>query len=179
MIYVTGASSTLDSSAFNGALAIAKLAGWRFQRRPELPPVLADYPYDRSAGVVLIPSTTEQGSGLVARAVQEVRCTAVMVMPGRTTRGGHTLYATITRATGGDVHEHRGLRLWMNWQDGCWLAPDPDGDDPLAACFRLDNRSPRPTRAPWTDEQEQRFGFGNADLQLQQLMKSAGAIQRG
>ncbi len=178
MIYVTGASSTLDSCALNGALAIARLAGWRFERRPELPPVLAGYPYDPAADVVLIPSTTERGSGLVARAVREVRCTAVMVAPGCTTQGDFTLYATITRAAGGDVHEHRGLRLWMDWQDACWLAPDPDGDDPLAACFRLDARSPRPTGAPWADEQEHEFGFGNADLQLQLLMKRPGPLRR-
>ena len=167
MIYATRANRANHSHALSGALGLAKLAGWRFVVRLELLLLpFGDALYDPEADLVVLAWAEGEAFGPVADALRDLRVSAVMVMPGRTTRGEATLYVSLARCARGTVHWHHGLRLWVNAQDDAWLVPDPDGDEPDAACFRLARAPLRPTTPPWVDLHEQDFGFGNADLQL-------------
>lgn len=167
MIYTTPASRANHSHALSAALALAKLAGWRFVSRPELlPRPFADALYDPEADMVLLAWAEGEAFGAVADALRDIRCSAVMAMPGRTTRGDATLYVSLARCARGEVHWHHGLRLWVNARDVPWLVPDPDGDEPDGACFRLERAPLRPAAPPWMEVDEKDFGFGNADIQL-------------
>ena len=167
MIYTTRPDRATHGQAMSGALALAKLAGWRFVGRPELlPRPFADALYDPEADLVLLAWAEGEAFGAVADALRDIRGSAVMVMPGRTTRGEATLYVSIARCSRGQVHWHHGLRLWVNARDDAWLVPDPDSDEPDGACFRLAPAPLRPAAPPWMDLDEKDFGFGNADIQL-------------
>jgi hypothetical protein len=171
MIYTTGANRTRHRHALTGALAIAQLAGWQFVHRPELlPPQLADALYDPEADLLLIAWAEGDAFGAVAEALRDIRMTAVMVRPGRTMRGDATLYVSVARCARGQIHWHHGLRVWVNAQDRAWLVPDPDGDDLDGACFRLARAPLQPAGRPWSHPHTHGFGFGNADMQLSQLM---------
>ena len=170
MIYPTRANRANHSYALSGALALAKLAGWRFVVRPELlPRPFGDALYDPEADLVLLAWAEGEAFGAVADALRDIRVSAVMVMPGRTTRGEATLYVSLARCARGEVHWHHGLRLWVNAGDDAWLVPDPDGDEPDGACFRLARAPLRPAAPPWMDLDERDFGFSNADIQLVHL----------
>ena len=167
MIYTKPSNRANENHAVSGALALAKLAGWRFVGRPELlPRPFANALYDPEAGLVLLAWAEGEAFGAVADALREIRGSAVMAMPGRTTRGEATLYVSLARCARGKVHWHHGLRLWVNARDEAWLVPDPDGDEPGGACFRLARAPLRPAARPWLDLEEHDFGLNNADIQL-------------
>jgi hypothetical protein len=171
MIYTTGANRTHHTHALSSALAIAKLAGWQFTERPErFAQQLADTLYDPVADLVLVPWAEGTAFGTVAQVIGEIRSSAVMVMPGRTTKGEVTFYVSIARCARGQIHWHHGLRVWIGERDDAWLVPDPDGDDLEGACFPLTRAPLRPAGRPWSHPQMHRFGFSNADMQLRELI---------
>ena len=165
MIYTTRATRAIHRHAVSGALALAMLGGWRFVSRPELlPRLFAEAYYEPEAELVLLAWAAGDAFGLVADALREIRGSAVMVMPGRTITREATLYVSIARCARGELHWHHGLRLWVNPRGDAWLVPDPDGDEPDGACFRLVRAPLRPAVPPWMGRDERDFGFGNADL---------------
>ena len=112
MIYTTGANRTNHRHAMTGALAIARLAAWRFVDRPELLPTsFAEALYDPEADLVLLASAEGDAFGTVADALRDMRGAAVIVMPGQTTSRKTTLYVSIARCVRGEVHWHHGLKL--------------------------------------------------------------------
>jgi hypothetical protein len=171
MFYTSGANRASHRYALTGALAVARLAGWSFVDRPELlSPQFADALYDPGADLVLLAWAEGEAFGVIADGLRDIRGAAVIVMPGRTLRGETTLYMSLARRAQGEVHWHHGLRLWINARDDAWLVPDPDGDEPDGACFRLMRAPLRPAGPPWADLRERGFGLGNADMQLLRLM---------
>lgn len=166
MIYRTDHRQAL---AVRGARALARIVDWRFVERPALiPPVLAPYQFDLYADVVLIPAGEGVPRGL-GSALSQIRCTAVVVMPGFTTAGHPTWYFIVAYCGAGKLAWHSGLRLFALAEGKVCLVPDPVGASPEAVSFCIDKGRVKPASAPWSSVAEWHAGIAEGDALMVQM----------
>lgn len=140
MKYKTSGYIAHEALTLNATLELAKLAGWQLERRPELlPPSFRSCFYVPAAELVLIPSAGEIIHSSIEAGLSRVKCEAVLVGVGIDQRHQPTAYISVARWERGNTHWHRALRLWESDKHEYWLIPDPHGDEPNDACFRLDH----------------------------------------
>ncbi|TFI57139.1 hypothetical protein E2493_16655 [Sphingomonas parva] len=169
MKYKNAPFLALEALARDGAVTLARLAGWELKRDATLLQVIeADLHYVSSADLILIPSADGCVRGL-SPLLHETRCAALLISPGRTNGGKATFYMTIVRHEGERIRHHSGLRLWAEAPAELWLAPDPHGEDPGGPFFRIaDGRL-----ATWHPQTvaAHSLGFRNADALMASAMK--------
>ena len=101
----------------------------------------------------------------IEQAVRDLRCSLLIIESGSTMDGSPTFYFTLLRCVNGQVRWHRALRLWMHWDEGLFLVPDPEDAGAEAEFFVLD-RGVRPAKRPWPNDIERDFGLRHADAML-------------
>lgn len=155
--------------AEKGARALNRIAGGRFAPQPELlPPPLASYVYDAGADIVLVPIAWAGPRGLVP-ALSELRCTAILVMPGFTPTGKLTWYFTIARWVGEQLIWYSAFRLFIATDDKIWLVTNPADvrPEPIGLC--LEKSWLRQGAVPWSSIAEWQAGVARGQVLLRQI----------
>jgi len=139
------------SRALSAAQALTTIAGWRLDADADaLLRGLHDCRYEPVADLLLTPWGANTVPDLEHQ-LRSARCDAVLPALGKTNDGHDTMYASVALWSAAGIDWHHALRLWLAPDaSGAWLVPDPEGDTPGGACFRLGRHRLRPiAEQPW------------------------------
>lgn len=175
MYIVTKERALAQARALSGALALADLAKWRFDRSSSLilRQPFSNYLHVASAELLLVPSIEPSRGDLdvVDRGMREARCDALVV---KVSSEGKPLlscaFGRWQRAGNEWCHERR---LWLTRFGQAWLVPDPVwAEDSNTAILLGPKRCQIASEPPARDDDEAARGFARADKFLQQVWEA-------
>ena len=172
MYLVTKERALAQARALSGALALAKRAGWTFDRAAPLmlPPPFSNYLHVAAAELLLMPSIdpSRRDLAIIDRGMRKVRCDALVVKAS--TAGKPMLYCAVGRWRRDQnlwCHERR---PWLTEQGQIWLVAEHAWAEDARTSILLGPKRLRvASEPPRSCAREMAAGFERADAFLTQI----------
>jgi hypothetical protein len=144
-------------------LRLAKHIGWNLSEPNILmPPAIRDYLYEPRAHLILVSDFGESKRNFY-RALEDVRCDALLFQPSIEGRRVSTFYFKLVRFLRGKRSQFSAARLWIGPQNSPYLVPDQDDPDAQLFCFSITANDILPAERPWYILEQYRTGIQRGD----------------